>query len=85
LGLSSSRPSIRLIVSGQARTSIRMFTVPGERNPTLNNLTFNSSKKESYIMDDEIDPGKIAETAIGVFIGLMAFKIVKIIIKGLCE
>ena len=37
------------------------------------------------IMDDEIDPGKIAETAIGVFIGLMAFKIVKIIIKGLCE
>lgn len=36
-------------------------------------------------MDDELDPGKIAETAIGVFIGLMAFKIVKIIIKGLCE
>ena len=36
-------------------------------------------------MDDELDPTKIAETAIGIFIGLMAFKIVKIIIKGLCE
>ena len=36
-------------------------------------------------MDDGLDPNKMAETAIGVFIGLMAFKIVKIIIKGLCE
>ena len=35
-------------------------------------------------MNDELDPSKIAETAIGVFIGLMAFKIVKII-KRLCE
>ncbi len=36
-------------------------------------------------MDDEINPNKVAETAIGVFIGLMAFKTLKIIIKGLCE
>lgn len=36
-------------------------------------------------MDEEIDPSRVAETAIGVFIGLMAFKILKIIIKGLCE
>ena len=65
--------------------SIRTFIVIGERNPSSNNLTLNPNIKESHIMDDEIDPGKIAETAIGVFIGLMAFKIVKIIIKGLCE
>ena len=65
--------------------SIRTFTVLGERNSATNNRIFNSNKKESHIMDDELDPGKIAETAIGVFIGLMAFKIVKIIIKGLCE
>ena len=64
---------------------IRMFTVIAERSPTSNNLISNSNTKESLIMDDELDPGKIAETAIGVFIGLMAFKIVKIIIKGLCE
>ena len=36
-------------------------------------------------MDDELDPNKMAETAIGVFIGLMALNIVKIIIKGRCE
>lgn len=36
-------------------------------------------------MDEEIDPSRVVETAIGVFIGLMAFKILKIIIKGLCE
>ena len=36
-------------------------------------------------MDDEIDPTNVAETAIGVFIGLLAFKVVKIIIRGLCE
>ena len=36
-------------------------------------------------MDDEINPNKVAEVAIGTFIGLLAFKIVKIIIKGLCE
>lgn len=36
-------------------------------------------------MDDELDPTKIAETAIGVFIGVLAFRIVKIIIKGFCE
>ena len=36
-------------------------------------------------MDEEIDPSRVAETAIGVFIGFMAFKILKIIIKGLCE
>ena len=35
-------------------------------------------------MDDEIDPIKVAETAIGVFIGLLAFKVVKIIIRELC-
>ena len=61
---------------------IRTFTDIGER-PRLKQPHF--QHKESPIMDDEIDPGKIAETAIGVFIGLMAFKIVKIIIKGLCE
>ena len=36
-------------------------------------------------MDDELDPNKMDEAAIGVFIGVLAFKIVKIIIKGLCE
>ena len=35
-------------------------------------------------MDDEIDPNKVSETAIGVFIGLLAFKVVKIIIRELC-
>ena len=35
-------------------------------------------------MDDEIDPNKVAENAIGVFIGLLAFKVVKIIIRELC-
>ena len=35
-------------------------------------------------MDGEIDPNKVAETAIGVFIGLLAFKVVKIIIRELC-
>jgi len=64
--------------------SIRTFTVLGERNSATNNRIFNSNKKESHIMDDELDPGKIAETAIGVFIGLLAFKVVKIIIRELC-
>ena len=59
-----------------------------------NTSVFNRSRHHPHIdfplictvfLHDEIDPGKIAETAIGVFIGLMAFKIVKIIIKGLCE
>ena len=61
--------------------SIRMFTGIGERNSASNNLTMNRRKT----MDDEIDPNKVAETAIGVFIGLLAFKVVKIIIRGLCE
>ena len=61
--------------------SIRMFTGIGERNSASNNLTMNRRKT----MDDEIDPNKVAETAIGVFIGLLAIKVVKIIIRGLCE
>jgi len=36
-------------------------------------------------MDDELDPTQIAQTAIGVFAGLLAYKILVIIIKGLCE
>lgn len=36
-------------------------------------------------MDDEFNPSRVAETAIGVFIGVLAFKILKIIIKGLGE
>ena len=33
-------------------------------------------------MDDELDPNKMAETAIGVFIGVLAFKIVKSLSRG---
>ena len=63
---------------------IRTFTAIGER-PRLNNFTSKPKHRRKHIMDDELDPTKIAETAIGVFIGVLAFKIVKIIIKGLCE
>jgi len=60
--------------------SIRMFTVLGKMQSASNKLNLNRRKN----MDDEIDPNKVAETAIGVFIGLLAFKVVKIIIRELC-
>lgn len=65
--------------------SIRTFTVLGERNAASRNKTSTQNLQEKHIMDDELDPTKIAETAIGVFIGVLAFRIVKIIIKGFCE
>ena len=52
--------------------------------PNLSKMSTTNQQKERS-MEDEIDPNKAAEVAIGVFIGLMAFKVVKLVIRAICE